>query len=237
MCQKTNVFNIISFISIILTNNINVIAENANVHGYFYRSMFSQGSTTQKTTYESNNVPDYENSAFWRTYKAKDSRNIRQQDYEYKFAINNNFTELSYKESLLNYTCVITAVTIIVDYYARKNNYNLDTYQVYDSILWDSYYKGYFGIDSNNHGVSQDNVRYVLFRGLKKYKDYTGIKFNHIEKHETDIYTTVQNLINSEDIALYIFSPTNNPHAMVVCGYLNLELRCRMERKLKQTHL
>lgn len=196
------------------------------VRGYFYRNEHYSGVYYRKTQFETEQVLLYDTSSFKRSYDAVDSRNIRQQDYEYRFAIDYGFTEDAYEHNLLSRTCVITATTIIVDYYIRKNNQFVDTYEIYSKLLFDSYNKGYFYEDekSGGYGVDQEDVGYVLYDGLQLYKDKIGIDFNYIEKKTDNIYETVKNIVISEDVALYIFSPGVAAHAMVACGYVNLDV-------------
>lgn len=225
----TKSFKVLPCIAILLSGFIvPVSVSSQNICGYFSRSMFYSGVYYKKTQFEKEQVPDYENSSFWRTYKAVDSRNIYQQDYEYKFAVENNVSEDYYQLTLSNYTCVITATTVIVDYYCRKNGYSLDTFEIYKNILWDSYYRGYYihGTEdgSKASGVAFDDVCYVLYYGLSAYQSYTGKNFNYIEKCSTNIYQKVKDVVDAGDIALYIFSPSANAHAMVACGYVSLDV-------------
>lgn len=187
-----------------------------SVRGFLTRSQYYSGVYYSRSVYEKEIIPEYETSSFWRNYKAVDARNIRQQDYEYKFASDNNVSETDYKEYLYGQTCVVTAATVIVDYYIRKNGKYLDAYTIYQNVLWTSYNKGYF-----YKGVDPDNIGYVLYYALQNYKSYTGIDFNYIEKKTTNIYETVKEVVDNDDVALYIFG---GYHATIASGYLNYDV-------------
>lgn len=188
------------------TNNI--------VKGYAYRHKLQIGAYYTKTEFERNTIPEYNSSGFRRNFKAVDSRNINQNDYENilvdKYSLNSSF----YKDS----TCVITAATIIVDYYARKNNYTLDTYNIYEDILYNSIINDWYYI-----GVSMEKIGNVLTYAMSKYQSYTGITYSINEK-KSNLMSNITNLVNNEDVALYVFFPYDYPHAMVVCGYVQFDV-------------
>lgn len=184
------------------------------VKGYAYRHQGQVGVYYTKTSFEKAAVPDYNNSAFYRSFKAVDSRNINQVDYENKYIDTYGASSSQY----LNKTCVITATTIIVDYYARKNNYNLNTFSVYTDIL--DYAQSYNYFDN---GVSFSNIGNILNYALSTYKIYTGISYS-VKENKSNIFSNITSTINNDDIALYVFSPYDYPHAMVVCGYVNLDV-------------